>query len=206
MKVKICGLRRFEDIEYVNEFLPDYAGFIFAPKSKRYIALDFALKLKNKLNKKIKSVGVFVNENIENIKKIADLKIIDLIQLHGDEDNLFIEKVKNTTNLPVIKAFRADGQLKINMQYSNADFFLIDSAVKNSFGGTGISFDWSIIPLEYKNKIFLAGGLNALNIKQSIETINPYCLDINSGVETDGFKDKIKIKEVFEIIKDNING
>lgn len=202
MKVKICGLRRFEDIDYVNEFLPDYAGFIFAPQSKRYITPDFALKLKNKLNKKIKSVGVFVNENIENIIKIADLNIINLIQLHGDENNAFIEQVKTSTNLPVIKAFRANGQLKARLTCSNADFFLIDSAVKNSFGGTGTAFDWSLIPLECKNKIFLAGGLNAENIKSAITEVYPYCLDINSGVETDGFKDKIKIKEVFEIIKE----
>lgn len=201
MKVKICGLRRFEDIDYVNEFLPDYAGFIFAPQSKRYITSDFALKLKNKLNKKIKSVGVFVNENLENIRKIADLHIIDLIQLHGDENNAFIEQVKTSTNLPVIKAFRANGQLKAKLTCSNADFVLIDSCQGNKFGGTGTIFDWSVIPESIKGRLFLAGGINSSNIREAMK-INPYCLDINSGVETDGFKDKIKMKEVFEIIKE----
>lgn len=205
MKIKICGLRRFEDIDYVNEFLPDFAGFIFAPKSKRYITADFTLKLRKELSKNIKSVGVFVNENLENIRKISDLKIIDFIQLHGDEDNLFIEKVKNTTNLPVIKAFRADEQLETKLQSSNADFFLIDSSSKNSFGGTGVTFDWNTIPKGYEDRIFLAGGLNVYNVKTAMKTVNPYCLDINSGVETDGFKDKIKMKEIFEIIKENKN-
>lgn len=205
MKVKICGLRRIEDIDYINEFLPDYAGFIFAKKSKRYIEPDFAIQLKNKLNTKIKSVGVFVNENIEIISQILDLKIIDLIQLHGDEDNIFIEQIKKLANLPVIKAFRAENDLKTKLENSKADYFLIDSSNKNSFGGTGMTFDWNIIPDEYKNKIFLAGGLNKQNISQAITTVSPYCLDINSGVETDGFKDKIKIKEIFEIIKENKN-
>lgn len=201
MKVKICGLRRFEDIDYVNEFLPDYAGFIFAPQSKRYITSDFALKLKKNLNEKIKSVGVFVNENLENIRKIADLHIIDLIQLHGDEKETFTDKVKSTTNLPVIKAFKADENLRKNINFTKADFVLIDSCQGNKFGGTGTIFDWSVIPESIKGRLFLAGGINSSNIREAMK-INPYCLDINSGVETDGFKDKIKIKEVFEIIKE----
>ena len=190
MKVKICGLKTLEDIDYINEVLPDFAGFIFAESSRR-ISFNQAAKMKSKLNKNIKSIGVFVNEKTEKIINAAEEGIIDLIQLHGNEDNNYIKEIGNKLKLPVIKAFKADSNLKYNIENTIADYVLIDSCNKNQFGGTGQLFDWGLIP-ETDKKIFLAGGLNADNIIRAIKEVNPYCLDINSGVEINGKKDRKK--------------
>ena len=199
MKVKICGLKTLEDIDYINEVLPDFAGFIFAESSRR-VSFKLAAKMKSKLNKNIKSIGVFVNEKTENIINAAEEGIIDLIQLHGNEDNNYIKEIGNKLKLPVIKAFKADSNLKYNIENTIADYVLIDSCNKNQFGGTGQLFDWGLIP-ETEKKIFLAGGLNADNIIRAIKEVNPYCLDINSGVEINGKKDRKKILEVMQIVK-----
>ena len=199
MKVKICGLKTLEDIDYINEVLPDFAGFIFAESSRR-ISFNQAAKMKSKLNKNIKSIGVFVNEKTEKIINAAEEGIIDLIQLHGNEDNNYIKEIGNKLKLPVIKAFKADSNLKYNIENTITDYVLIDSCNKNQLGGTGQLFDWGLIP-ETDKKIFLAGGLNADNIIREIKEVNPYCLDIISGVEINGKKDRKKILEVMQIVK-----
>mgnify|MGYP002626840550 CR=1 FL=1 len=201
-KIKICGLKSLDDICYVNEAGIDFAGFIFASKSKRCIDKKLAQCMKQALNKDIKSVGVFVNEEINIIKDIAEQKIIDLIQLHGNETNEYIKELHIETNLPVIKAFKADEKLNKNMENTFADYVLIDSNDGNKFGGTGKTFDYKIIPKTNK-LIFLAGGLNANNIKNAIK-INPYCFDINSGVEINGKKNKNKILEIVKIIRNYV--
>ncbi|MCD7781016.1 MAG: phosphoribosylanthranilate isomerase [Candidatus Gastranaerophilales bacterium] len=200
MKIKICGLMNLNDIEYVNETMPDFIGFIFASKSKRKISYEQALEMKKILNKNIKSAGVFVDENIENIIYAVKEGIIDLIQLHGEENENYIKELKTKVNIPIIKALKAENNLKDNINSTIADYILIDSISENSFGGTGKTFDWGIIPKTDK-KIFLAGGINAQNVLKAIKTVKPYCVDINSGVETDGRKDKNKIKEIIQIIK-----
>ena len=162
MLIKICGLKRLEDIEYANLLKPDYIGFVFA-KSKRQIDIDLAIKLRNKLNKDIKVVGVFRNDDIELIKEVVKNNIIDLIQLHGDEDDSYILKIKEFTDLKIIKAYR-------DSIYS--DYSLFD----NDNPGNGITFDW--------NKI------------------NTYCIDVSSGVETDGVKDFNKMKEIIKRCRD----
>lgn len=193
-KIKICGLKSIEDIEFVNEANIDFAGFIFTPKSKRCIDIEQALKMKKLLNLKIKSVGVFLNENIASIKEIAERKIIDFIQLHGNETKDYIIQIKKETNLPVIKAFKADSELEYNIKNTLADYVLLDSSNGNQFGGTGKTFDYALIPKTDK-PIFLAGGLNINNIENALK-INPFCLDINSGVETEEKKDRNKILEI----------
>ena len=198
-KIKICGLKSLEDISFVNEVDIDFAGFIFALKSKRYVNIEQAFKMKSRLNSKIKSVGVFVDSNIETVIQISERKIIDFIQLHGNETNEYVVKIQKLTKLPVIKAFKADNNLEYNIKNTKADYVLIDSVNDNQFGGTGKTFNYGIIPKTDK-QIFLAGGLNINNIENAIK-INPYCLDINSGVETDGKKDKNKIFEIVEKIK-----
>jgi len=200
MKIKICGLTNPEEIAYINEFMPDYAGFIFASFSKRYISYEKAAELKKQLSPEIKSVGVFVNETIKNIIDIIDMKIIDMVQLHGDETNFYIDELRKMSNIPVIKAYRADGNIKSNINNTNADYILIDSFNNNLFGGTGNTFNWGIIPKNDK-KIFLAGGLNINNIEEAIRLVNPYCADISSGVETNGKKDKNKIRDIIKKIK-----
>ena len=146
-KIKICGLKREQDIEYVNEFLPEFAGFVFYPKSKRYVDFEKAKTLKSKLDKNIKAVGVFVNEDIENILFLCNNNIIDIVQLHGNEDEEYIKKLKEKTEKPSIKAVRID---KNKEDYSSlfdtsADYILLDSTA-----GSGKTFDWEKVSLPQK--------------------------------------------------------
>lgn len=196
MKIKICGLQTAEDISYVNGMNVDFAGFIFAEKSKRRITLEQALSMKTRLSPTIECIGVFQNEDTEKIINIAKSGAIDIIQLHGSEDNDYIKIIKSKTHMPVIKAFK----VQENIKDSAADYILFDSSSGGKFGGTGKTFDWSLIPKTNK-RIFLAGGLNSENIEQAIRTVNPYCVDINSGVETDGKKNHQKIVEIVQKIR-----
>lgn len=188
-KIKICGLKRIEDIDYVNELKPDYIGFILTDGFKRSITAETAKTLKNRLNETIKAVGVFVNDDLEKINALISDGVIDLVQLHGSESPEYCAKI----NAPVIKYFKPDmfNQIK---DYET-DYFLFDSGT-----GTGEVFDWSKIPKTDK-PYFLAGGLNASNIPQAISEINPYCIDLSSSVETNGAKDYYKIKEIMECIE-----
>ena len=179
MLVKICGLRRLEDIKYANELKPDFIGFVFADKSKRKIDYDLAIKLKKELNKDIKVVGVYLNQSIDYILTAVKLNIIDIIQLHGDEDDNYIKELKEKAKLPIINVYR---------ESIYADYVMYDSLNP----GSGNRVDYS-----YKkgNKlIFLAGGINILNLDE-IKKQNPYCIDTSSGVEHLGYKDFDKMKE-----------
>ena len=196
MKIKICGIRRMIDAEYLNFYLPDYAGFIFAP-TRRQVSLSDAAKLRNKLESRIKTVGVFVNEDIELVQKTAREGIIDIIQLHGDEDDEYIKKLGKS--VPVIKAQRVSSRSDIK-DY-DTDMYLFDTYVKGIYGGTGKSFDWDILD-NIKKPYFLAGGIDINNIDAALKT-NAFALDISGGVETDGFKDEKKIKEIIEKVRDN---
>ena len=176
LKIKICGLRRECDVDFVNSAGVDFVGFVFAG-SKRQVTPAQASVLKKRLSPDIKSVGVFVNESIENIKRICKNGIIDLVQLHGNEDGDFIKTLKNEINLPVIKAVKALSEDYIKEEIRNdADFVLLDSFKENSFGGTGSIFDWTIVP-DIKKPVFLAGGLNINNIKQAVDMVHPFCVD-----------------------------
>ena len=200
LKIKICGLRRECDVDFVNSAGVDFVGFVFAG-SKRQVTPAQASVLKKRLSPDIKSVGVFVNESIENIKRICKNGIIDLVQLHGNEDSDFIKTLKNEINLPVIKAVKALSKDYIKEEIRNdADFVLLDSFKENSFGGTGSIFDWTVVP-DIKKPVFLAGGLNINNIKQAVDMVHPFCVDISSGVETDGFKDERKIFEITKLVR-----
>ena len=181
-KIKICGLKRAEDIEYVNEFKPDYIGFILSPGFKRSIDRETAKMLKSLLSKDINAVGVFVNDSLENIDYFLKNGIIDTVQLHGDETPNFCESV----NAPVIKYFSPKTFDKVNKY--DTDYFLFDSGT-----GTGKEFDWSNI-LKTDKPFFLAGGINKDNISRAIVTVKPYCIDLSSAVETNGVKDYNKIK------------
>lgn len=200
-KIKICGLKRPCDIEYVNEYMPDFIGFVFAD-TKRKVDDKTAYELKNMLNPKIKAVGVFVNEDIKHIAELANKKIIDIIQLHGDEDSTYIENLRKMTDKEIIKAVRVrDSECISKSEKINADYILFDTFVKaNIYGGTGKTFDRKLIDKVSRN-YFLAGGLNADNIEQVLEECSPYAVDISSGVETDGFKDKEKIKKIIDIVR-----
>jgi phosphoribosylanthranilate isomerase len=196
-KIKICGLKRREDIKYVNETKPDYAGFVFAG-TKRKISFEEAAKFKSFLDKDIKAVGVFVNEKIDNVVKLCAENIIDFVQLHGDEDESYIYGLKKRTDKPVIKAVRVKD--KVRDFETNADYVLFDTHTDEEYGGSGKIFDRELIK-GYKKPFFVAGGINAENIAEIIKELSPYCVDLSSGVETDGLKDFEKIKEIVDIVR-----
>lgn len=199
-KIKICGLRRQEDIDYVNQYKPDYIGFVFA-QSRRQVSLDCALKLKERLHKDIKSVGVFVNEEENHVIDAVRQGCIDYIQLHGDEDEEMILRLKKATQAPIIKAVRVQ---TIDDIYAadklSCDYLLLDTYQKDAYGGTGKSFSWDMIPKEIKHPFFLAGGLSIDNIEKAYK-LNAYGYDISGGVETDGMKDKEKIEELIHTFR-----
>lgn len=190
-KIKICGLRRLEDIAYVNELKPDYIGFILSRGFKRSIDLDMADDLKSRLSKEIKAVGVYVDDPLYEIELALRHHTIDMVQLHGSETPEFCSKI----NAPVIKMLKTSDYDKIGQYEPYVDYFLFDSGT-----GTGRTFDWSKIPKTDK-PFFLAGGLNKENIPLAIKTLNPFAVDLSTYVETNGCKDYIKIKEVMECVK-----
>ena len=198
-KIKICGLKRLEDIEIVNRYKPDYIGFVFAD-SKRKVTYDLASKMKKNLDSSIKSVGVFVDEDIDEIIKLYEHGIIDIAQLHGLEDEDYIKKLKQKSNyqLEIINAIEMSNEKNL-LEYDDslADYLLLDSGK-----GSGKTFDWRLIRKDLKKEFFLAGGLNAENIVKAIEEFDPYAVDLSSSVETNGYKDELKIKKVMEAIND----
>lgn len=197
-KIKICGLTREEDIQAVNEYLPDYIGFVFA-KSKRQLHLEKAKYLKGMLSKEIQSVGVFVNEPLENLIRYEKEKVIDMIQLHGDEDEEYILALKAKVKLPIIKAVRVKKAEDLT-QCFDVDFLLFDKYLEGAYGGGGERFDWQIIG-EAGMRYFLAGGVNIDNIHEALQK-RPYAIDISSGAETNGVKDAEKIRDIIRKVRE----
>ena len=197
VKVKICGISRHSDIDAVNNEKPDYIGFVFA-ESRRKVSAQQALELRKNLCQDITSVGVFVNEAIENIISLVQDGIIDAIQLHGSENEEYINNLKQLTNSPVIKAIAVQEKGDVQKWMTTAaDYLLMD----NINGGMGKIFNWDLIG-EISKPFFLAGGLNAKNITEAIAKTKPFAVDVSSGVETDGLKDLAKIKEFIRSVRD----
>ena len=196
VKIKICGLKRLEDIEIVNKYRPDFIGFVFA-ESPRQIDYDLAEQLKDNLNSDIKAVGVFVDNPKEEIIELFNRGIIDIAQLHGSEDEEYIQSLKDKTNnkLKIINAIEIKDETDIS-QYdkSQADYLLFDSGK-----GSGKTFNWDLIKNNIKKPFFLAGGINSENISQAIDKFKPFAIDLSSSVEVDGFKNESKIKEIMEV-------
>lgn len=202
-KVKICGLKRVQDIEIVNKFCPDYVGFVFAP-SKRQISIESAKQLKALLHPFIKTVGVYVNEHIEKILQCERQGIIDIIQLHGDEDLVYIKELKKSSHLPIIKAFRIKNIESLQVQQDLIenpilDGVLLDAYSPSSYGGLGESFDWNLLE-QIHRPYFLAGGIGIENIEEALGH-EPYAIDVSSKVETDGVKDAEKIRKLIETVR-----
>lgn len=197
-KIKICGLTRLADIAAVNVARPDYIGFVFA-KSKRQVDAETAAALKAALDPAIKAVGVFVNQPVAEIIALAGAGIIDLIQLHGDEDEATVRQLQAHTGLPVIRAMRISSPADIRA--TAADYRLFDTYDPCQYGGSGATFNWDLLA-GVTGDFFLAGGLNQDNIVAAIDQVNPYCVDISSGVESDGVKDRDKIIEIVEMIRE----
>nr|WP_295286384.1 phosphoribosylanthranilate isomerase [uncultured Blautia sp.] len=197
-KIKICGLRRREDILAVNEARPDYCGFIIEfPKSFRSVTADKVRELVKDLSPEIKGVGVFVNAPVEFVSGLMNDGTLALAQLHGQEDEAYIRELKKLTDKPIIKAFSVKTSEDIEKALqSPADYILLDQGS----GGTGMTFDWSLIP-KIERPFFLAGGIGAENLEQAIREIRPYAVDLSSSVETDKWKDPEKIRNVVDIVR-----
>jgi phosphoribosylanthranilate isomerase len=199
-KIKICGLSRPVDITMVNEALPDYIGFVFA-KSKRQVNEAIAEELKAMLNPKILAVGVFVNEEINQIVRLCNRNIIDIVQLHGDENEAYINELKSLIPNTIIKAVRVrDNSDIVEAEKLNSDYLLLDAYKEGSYGGSGDCFDWTMIA-KLNKPYFLAGGINSGNVIEAITKLNPYAVDVSSGVETDGVKDKNKIMDIITKVR-----
>lgn len=196
MKIKICGLTRECDIRYANELPSDYIGFVFYEKSRRYVEPNYAAKLRKGLCDRIKPVGVFVNAPVDDILNCIKIGAIDIVQLHGNEDNEYIKALRSGTDAPVIKAFLINDKTDIKtVEESAADFVLLD----NGFG-EGRAFDWGLAK-NIKRPYFLAGGLKCENVKEAVGLLKPYAVDVSSGVEEKGFKSYDKMKKFIEICK-----
>ena len=195
-EIKICGLTRVEDIIAVNRYGADYAGFVFCKKSKRYIDSYKAGELIDLLRSDITTVGVFLDEPLDNVISAARISGVQMIQLHGHESDEYVEYVRRTLERPVIKAFKADeeGALERALK-SNADYVMIDSGA-----GSGKKFDWNILK-GFKRDYFLAGGLDPESVGEAIRLLEPFAVDVSSGVETDGIKDEEKIAKFIKAVK-----
>ena len=196
-RIKICGLRRKEDISYVNEVLPDFAGFIFDPSRRRYIDPETAAVLRPQLADSIRAVGVFVNAAPEEILRIAETVRLDLIQLHGSEDDTYIRNLRKQTFLPIIKAIRVRTEEDTaQAAASSADLILLD----NGAGGTGTRFNWELAQ-KVSRDFLLAGGISAENAADAIRLCHPWGLDASSSLETEGMKDPEKIRSFMEAVR-----
>lgn len=188
-KIKICGLFRDCDIDYINEAMPDYAGFILHfPKSHRNIDPVQAQHLRGRLRPEIRAVGVFVDQPVQTVLEAVKIARLDVIQLHGHEDNVYIQIIKEKTGKPVWKAFRIRTALDLDeARVSSADEVILDNGY-----GTGVPFDWKMVR-EFGAPYILAGGLTPGNIREAVRLLRPKALDLSSGVETNNVKDREKI-------------
>ena len=204
----MCGLFRDEDISYANEVKPDYIGFVFYPKSHRYVSIEKAQSLKARLDPEIKAVGVFVDSDISFIKELVAKNIIDIVQLHGHEDSNYIHELRKSIDNPdisIIQAIVIKNEADILRLPQNdfmdnefsADYYLVDSGM-----GSGSSFNWDLLK-EHNGKIFLAGGLNTENIAKALSIVKPFAVDVSSGIETDRIKDFDKMKKFISLVKEN---
>lgn len=209
-KVKICGLKTLDDVEAVNLYKPDYIGFVFA-NTRRFLTDEEAFTLKQALSKDIQAVGVFVDEPIDHILSLCDRNIIDMVQLHGEETEAYIRELKQKTDKPVIKAVKVQNKEQVKQEISKeADYMLFDTYKKGVLGGTGERFPLEILEQclqEWKQEnntvkpYFLAGGLTPENVSEVLSQVSCYCVDVSSGVETGGKKDKQKIEAFINRVK-----
>jgi phosphoribosylanthranilate isomerase len=204
VEIKICGINTKESA--IASHGAKYIGFVFCEDSPRFIQPHVVKRIIPHLSMSQKKVGLFVNEKIDLIKKITlDLEL-DMIQLHGDEDESFIRKLKLITNRKIIKAvpIKTVKDIKISEEFKNfCDMILFDTKTNNQFGGTGTSFDWKLLKnFKTSKKWMLAGGLNISNIRKALKTAKPDIVDISSGVEKErGVKCEKKIRNFIKYVE-----
>lgn len=195
-KIKMCGLSRPCDIDYANEIMPEYIGFVFAKKSKRYVSPEKAFELRQNLDKNIIPVGVFVDSDINFVAELVNKKIIDIVQLHGSEDDNYIESLRKLVSVPIIQAFTIGKPEDIQKaEKSPAEYILLDSGK-----GSGKTFNHSLIR-DLKRPYFLAGGLTPENVREIIQILKPYAVDASSSLETAGYKDVNKMRAFADALR-----
>lgn len=198
-KIKICGVTSLADVDIVNRYQPEFVGFVFA-SSKRQISIITAKKLSKYLKSQIKKVGVFANASLAEVKEIVQKVKLDVIQLHGDEDNEYIEYLREL-NIPIWQAIKVKSSQDILLaKQSRADMILFDTYNQNYIGGTGKNFNWNLIE-RFESNFVLAGGLNVQNIIRAIRIAKPYIVDVSSGVENLQGKDEAKLKEFIKLVR-----
>ena len=201
IKIKLCGLTRPSDIEAANLLHPDYVGFVFAKKSRRYVSPERVKTLKELLYPEILAVGVFVNEEPEAVASWLSSGMIDMAQLHGGEDEAYIGRLRKLTEKPLIKAFSVRGEQDIQKACaSTADFVLLDAGD----GGTGTAFDRELLD-GMDRPYFLAGGLDPSTVGAAVKRWRPYGVDVSSGIETDGYKDVEKMRAFMENVRKTLD-
>ena len=195
-KIKLCGLRREADIEAANELRPDYIGFVFAEKSRRAVDRETAVRLKRLLNRDIQAVGVFVNAQPETVAFLLEEEVIDLAQLHGQEDAEYLSRLREMTDKPLIQAYRIrTAEDAGRAEKSLAEYILLDAGA-----GDGKTFEWELAE-SVKRPYFLAGGLTPENAGEAAERLRPFALDVSSGIETDGWKDPAKMRAFVQAVR-----
>ncbi|MGN0667157.1 MAG: phosphoribosylanthranilate isomerase [Huintestinicola sp.] len=207
--IKICGMRRMEDILLMNECLPDFVGFVFYSKSKRYVTFEEAAAMGNKLDTRIKKVGLFVNSSTEDILDAVKTAKLDIVQLHGDEDSDFAEKLRSLLpdDVKIWKAVRVRSPEDVEAaDRTCCDALLLDSFSAGQYGGTGNRADLSLIEQACFLKPFLlAGGINKDNLAETADFLqrfpNSMGIDLSSALETDGFKDRDKVIDIMSIYR-----
>ena len=188
-KIKLCGLTRPEDIAAANALKPEYIGFVFAPKSRRAVSREKAAELRAQLSPEIQTVGVFVNEAPETVARLLNEDLLDIAQLHGQEDAAYIARLRSLTSKPLWQAFRVEDAASLAAAArSTADMVLLDSGA----GGTGTVFNWKLLQ-GFPRPYILAGGLDADNAADAVTRLHPYAVDVSSGIETAGKKDPAKM-------------
>ncbi len=197
-KIKLCGLSRLCDIEAVNVLRPDYIGFVFAPGSRRRVSVQTAVELRQALLPGITAVGVFVDEEAENVAEFLNQGVIDMAQLHGHEDAAYVAKLRSLTDRKLIQAFRIRTEEDVRRAcQSEADHVLLDSGA-----GTGRPFDWKLVRKANRPPYFLAGGLDPEHVGEAISVLAPYAVDVSSGIETDGLKDPEKMAAFVRAVRE----
>lgn len=187
-KIKLCGLTRACDIEAANELSPDYIGYVFVSDRRRYITPQKAAEFNKLLSPGIIPVGVFIDEKLETVAELLNQGIIAIAQLHGSEDEDYIKRLKKLTGRQIIRAYQIKTEKDVaDANKSAADYILLDSGT-----GTGTAFDWELIK-SINRPYFLAGGLSTDNVETAIKQLNPFAVDVSSGIETNGYKDKAKM-------------
>lgn len=199
-RIKMCGLTREEDVAAANEILPDYIGFVFCPDSSRYITPERAVELNENLDEDITNVGVFVDAPVRFVAALMNEDLIDIAQLHGNEDDAYIAQLRQALRAPdekaILKAFVINGPEDVQAaRETTADMVLLDAGL-----GEGKTFDWSLLE-GFDRPYFLAGGLDANNVAEALDRTGAAYVDTSSGIETDGVKDPEKMRAFAQAVR-----